>query len=360
MTLRDLIAFSLLDAPRWRKSAALFALSAADPAHAAPDALDLLVAWCRPVETAALRRSLELRVAADEALERASRLGIQPIGLFDPRYPAALAAIPDPPAIVWVLGQPGPAALAGRLVAIVGSRRASAYGLEVAERLAYDLARAGVVVVSGLARGCDGAAHRGALAGGGPTVAVMGCGADVVYPRDHRALYDDIARAGAVISELPPGTPPLAWHFPLRNRVISGLVRAVVVVEASERSGSLITAACALEQGRDVMAVPGSIFGSRHHGSHALLRDGARLVQSAADVLDELGWGPRQPGLPQSPAAPDPLLHHLDCGEDCDLDTVVARSGLSAAAALSQLMALELAGFVKRVAGGRFLRADRH
>src|SRR5262249_12251820 len=173
--------------------------------------------------------------------------------------------------------------------AIVGSRAASPYALSVATQLAGDLAARGVVVVSGLARGVDSAAHRGALGAGGVTVAVLGSGVDVVYPREHASLAAQIDERGAVISELVPGTPPNPLFFPLRNRIISGLSRAIVVVEANEKSGSLIPARCALDQGRDVLAVPGNVLTGRNRGAHALLRDGAKIVESADDILEELG-----------------------------------------------------------------------
>jgi DNA processing protein len=245
-------------------------------------------------------------------------------------------------------------------VAIVGSRAASTGGLLVAERLGRELAATGLTIVSGLARGCDAAAHRGALAGGGGTIAVLGCGVDVVYPPEHATLHRQVLAGGAVVSELPPGAPPLPAHFPQRNRIISGLARAVVVVEASEKSGSLITAACALEQGRDVMAVPGSTLGSRHRGCHALLRDGARLVETAGDVLEELGIAGRTLGETAPRAAErDPLLRLLGSEDDGDLDELVVRSGLPVSVVLQRLLALELAGHVRRAAGGRFVRARR-
>src|SRR5436190_1073263 len=159
----------------------------------------------------------------------------------------------------------------------------------VVRRLARDLAACGLVVVSGLARGVDSAAHRGALADAGVTVAVLGSGVDVMYPPEHGSLAKEIDKAGAVVSELVPGTPPQSWFFPLRNRIISGLSRAVVVIEAGEKSGSLITARCALEQGRDVLAVPGNVLSGRNRGAHGLLRDGAKIVESADDILEELG-----------------------------------------------------------------------
>jgi DNA processing protein len=354
MTRRDFVALSLLPSARRR---AIHALSALPPGSLdAKDALELLVGFCAREEDGAAGLAARLLEGADAALGRAETCGIQAVAVTDPAYPASLRAIADPPLVLWVSGRVG--VLRAPAVAIVGSRAASDTGLEVAERLGHDLAAAGVAVTSGLARGCDAAAHRGALAAGGRTIAVLGCGADVVYPAEHRGLYNRVSEAGAVVAELPPGTPPLPMHFPLRNRIISGLSRAVVVVEASERSGSLITAACALEQGRDVMAVPGSIANNRHRGCHALLRDGARLVETAADVLDELGLGAGQTGQADEPGGDDPLLGLL--GEaDGDLDAMAGRSGLDVPTLLRRLLALELAGRVRRAPGGRFVRVRR-
>jgi len=220
------------------------------------------------------------------------------------------------------------------------------------------------VVVSGLGRGVDAAAHRGALAGGGTTVAVLGSGIDVMYPREHLSLAGEIERSGVVTSELVPGTPPQAQFFPRRNRIISGLSRAVVVIEAGEKSGSLITARCALEQGRDVLAVPGNVLSGRNRGAHALLRDGATIVESADDVLEELGMfsgagrAGGAGGAGKSVHSIDPLLACLTPGEPSDLDEIAERSGLSSARLLPRLFELELQGAVKRVGGGRFVRID--
>jgi DNA processing protein len=272
----------------------------------------------------------------------------------DPAYPPLLATIFDPPEELWVRGQAD--VLSGHAVAIVGSRAASHYALDMAAALAFDLARCGLVVVSGMARGVDAAAHRGALQAEGSTIAVLGSGVDVAYPGEHADLLLKIATTGAVVSEYPPGTPPLAHHFPLRNRIISGLSRAVVVVEAHERSGSLITARCALEQGRDVMAVPGNALSGRNRGSHALLKDGAKLVEAADDILEELG-------LRQELAAVvdrrNPLLHNglmltMQAGETYGLDELGSASGLSASELLPLLTELELKGEVVRTVGGRF------
>jgi DNA processing protein len=253
-------------------------------------------------------------------------------------------------------------------VAIVGSRRASPYALEVAHRLGADLARRGVIVVSGMARGVDSAAHRGALDGGGATVAVFGCGVDVIYPPEHRALAERIVTCGALVSEFDPGMPPLKSNFPQRNRIISGLSLAVVVVEAAEGSGSLITADFALEQGRAVLAVPGNVLGGRNYGAHALLRDGAKLVECADDILEEITPGigdwrlgtsdakePRRPVL----ASQDPVVRSMDEGDAYDLDEIAERSGVDRVKLLPRLLELELAGSLGRVEGGRFVRFRR-
>jgi DNA processing protein len=307
----------------------------------------------------------QLRARAAAALARARAAAIEAVSWGDPRYPAALAAIADPPPVLWARGNVR--ALEKPAVALVGSRAGSAYALAVADRLAGDLAARGLVVVSGLARGVDSAAHRAALAVRGATVAVMGCGADRVYPAEHETLARDIAAEGAILSELAPGTPPLPRFFPRRNRIISGLVRAVVVIEAGERSGSLITARCALEQGRDVLAVPGNVLNGRNRGSHGLLRDGAKIVESADDILEELGFGPGrddEPSPGDCPSKPetvphDPVLAALAPGEASDLDGIAERSGLTAAKLLPRLFDLELRGLVRRAGGGRFVRIDR-
>lgn len=303
-----------------------------------------------------------LRSRATIALAAASKAGIDAIAWSDPEYPPMLAAIVDPPPVVWLRGCRS--AFDAPAVAIVGSRAGSPYALSVAEQLAADLAARGVAVVSGLARGVDSAAHRGALSAAGATVAVLGSGADVVYPREHEPLARAIAAAGAVVSELVPGTRPQPRFFPLRNRIISGLARAVVVIEAGEKSGSLITARCALEQGRDVLAVPGNVLNGRNRGGHALLRDGAKIVETADDILEELGVGLGRPVAAASDRGrgnegrADPLLACLPPGEACDLDVIAGRSGLAAVRLLPRLLDLELRGLVRRAGGGRFIRID--
>jgi DNA processing protein len=244
-------------------------------------------------------------------------------------------------------------------VAIVGSRSATPTGISVAARLGRELADAGLVVVSGLARGVDAAAHRGALDGMGHTIAVLGSGADVIYPPEHTSLARQILeRGGAIVSELAPGTPPRAGHFPLRNRIISGLARAVVVVEASEKSGSLITAKAALEQGRDVLAVPGNVISGRHRGCHALIKDGARLVETVDDVLEELKW--RREAVRSRPRVNSLQLSGLEgtmaVGEPYSLDELAEATGRGVQDLLAELGALELAGRIERRAGSVFVR----
>ncbi len=281
----------------------------------------------------------------------------------DLRFPTALAAIHDPPDTLWIKGDAE--ALRVPCVAIVGSRAASPYALEVARRLGADLARRNVAVVSGMARGVDSAAHRGALEGDGITIAVFGCGVDVIYPPEHRGLADRILERGAFVSEFPPGTPPRREHFPQRNRIISGLSLAVVIVEAAEKSGSLITADFAMEQGRTVLAVPGNVLGGRNFGAHALLRDGAKLVECADDILEELPPGIRDLGLgigttkesrTPNPASHDPVLRSMEEGDSYDLDEISDRAGVDRMKLLPRLLELELAGAVRRVEGGRFVR----
>jgi DNA processing protein len=306
----------------------------------------------------------DLQQSASRALDRAARANIVAIAWDAPAYPPSLSAIVDPPPVLWVRGNL--AALERPAVAIVGSRVGSAYALGVAEQLASGLAGGGAAVVSGLARGVDSAAHRGTVAAGGATIAVLGCGADVIYPSEHGPLALEIMREGLLVSELAPGTPPLQQFFPRRNRIISGLSRAVVVIEANEKSGSLITARCALEQGRDVLAVPGNVLNGRNRGGHALIRDGAKIVETADDIFEELGMpassaarrAADEPGRAGS-SSNDPVLASLAPGEPCDLDGLAERTGLAASRLLPRLLDLELRGLVRRVGGGRFARFDR-
>lgn len=278
--------------------------------------------------------------------------------LDHPAFPALLLQTADPPLLLYLQGDL--ACLAGPAVAVVGSRHPSAQGSDNAHTFAADLARAGWVVVSGLALGIDAAAHEGALAAGGRTLAVVGTGLDITYPPRHRALALRIAAQGALLSEYAPGTPPLREHFPQRNRLIAGLTRGTLVVEAALRSGSLITARLANEAGREVWAVPGSIHALQARGCHALIKQGATLVEAAQDVLDDLqNPGLRQAALPLETGAEttpaDPLLAAL--GEDpVTLDALLARTGESTAMLSARLLELELAGQVARLPGGLYQR----
>ena len=368
MTLDDWVALAML----WWRGRGRRAIASwlSDPhgaarlGHASEVALPALVAGIAP-RLASPGRLAAARDRAEAAMAAATAVGIEAVPWPDSRYPALLAAIADPPPVLWLRGDV--TALHGTTVAVVGSRAGTVYACEVSRNLGADLASRGVSVVSGLARGVDSAAHRGVLAAGGRTIAVLGSGVDVVYPPEHAGLAREIARRGLLVSELPPGTTPRPAYFPLRNRLISGLSRAVVVVEASERSGSLITARLALEQGRDVMAVPGNVLTGRNRGAHGLLKDGARLVETADDVVEELGLAAGDASRGADPTgprravaagdAPDPVLRHMDAGEVYGFDDLAARSGLDSAALLARLTDLELQGRIARAGAGQFVRA---
>jgi DNA processing protein len=311
-----------------------------------------------PAERAARLAAAHRRAAL--ALADAARQDIVALPWHDAAYPALLREICDPPIVLWCRGESG--CLARPAVAVVGSRRATPAGLSIARALGRGLAEAGLLVVSGLARGVDGAAHEGALEAGGPTAAVLGCGADVLYPPEHGRLAQRIRESGLITTEFPPGMPPLPHHFPLRNRIISGLCRAVVVIEASHRSGSLITARSALEQGRDVLAVPGNVASGRSSGCHALIKDGAALVETVEDVLNELRWPQRAAGL-AADGVKSLVLSQLEVamalGEVYSVDDLAGVTGLSATDLLAELGALEIAGRVTRFPGGGFAKLDK-
>ena len=353
MDLHTAISVSMLGVSRIRACALFKELRQTDPRTSLTTLLGAL--GVPDVERQLLNDAARMR--ADAALVESRSAGMDAIAWFDPRYPALLNCVSDPPPVLWtrgsaaVLGQPA--------VAIVGSRAATTYALDVGARLAGELAERGVVVTSGLARGVDSAAHRGSLDAGGPTIAVLGSGLDKVYPPEHEDLAQMIANNGVVVSELGPGAVPLPENFPLRNRIISGISLAVVVVEASEKSGSLITARCATEQGRDVMAVPGSVLSGRNRGSHSLLKDGAKVVETADDILEELGWPAARAAVELAkPLTQDPLLARMEAGEVYRLEELVGTTGTAPSKLLPRLMDLELQGHVAAVGGGRFTRTS--
>lgn len=263
----------------------------------------------------------------------------------DASYPGLLAAIHDPPPQLFVRGRGEAALLAAAAVAVVGARSCSSYGRSVARTLGRELAAAGLVVVSGMARGIDGEAHRGALDGGGTTIAVLGCGIDRDYPAAHRELARRICERGLVVSEYEPGVEPAPWRFPARNRIIAGLCSATVVVEARERSGALITADFALEEGRDVLAVPGEITSSLSAGTNALLRLGAIPVTSAADVLELFDLVPA-PASPADLGATAQAVLALLADGPRSADEIVQAAGIGSAPLSASLIELELAGRV--------------
>jgi DNA processing protein len=296
-------------------------------------------------------------------VKQMAELGARLVTIRDREYPANLRQIYDPPPVLFVRG--GLRAEDERCVAIVGTRRATPYGRLVSETLGRDLAARGITVVSGMAVGADAAAHRGALSAGGRTIGVLACGIDVPYPRDTMELREQAVRSGAVVSELPLGTPARAQRFAARNRLISGLALGVVVTEAPEKSGALITAGLAANQGRQVFAVPGSVNSELSRGTHALLRDGARLVESVEDILDELD-------LPAVAAAEEPAaqVEEADLGLTGDerslldaltlqqkhVDAILDQCRLPSSRASAGLLMLELKGLVRRLPGNMFMR----
>ncbi len=325
-------------------------------------------AWCaapHELREAGLdRRSLASLIAARREidpvaeLERLTASGAIALNWDDPRYPQRLLAIHDPPPVLYVLGELRPED--DWAIAVVGTRAASAYGREVARTLSGDLARAGVSIVSGLARGIDGYAHRAALDAGGRTIAVLGSSVDIIYPWEHHKLAQEIVSQGAVISEYPLGTPPEGNNFPPRNRIISGLSRGVVIVEAGERSGALITAGFAADQGRDVFAVPGSIFQRNCQGTNRLIRDGAQPILSANDVLEALNLTTVSSQVEAQMLLPADetearLLDQLG-GDPMHIDEVGRSTGLSPAVVSSTLALMELKGLVRHVGGMQYMR----
>jgi DNA processing protein len=298
-----------------------------------------------------------------EEIRLISEAGARILPFTDNHYPARLRMIPDPPPFLYIKGELREED--EKAVAVVGSRSASDYGTRITRELCQGLASLGFTVVSGMARGIDGEAHEAALGVGGRTVAVLGSGVDVAYPPEHEGLYRRICHKGAILSQLPMGTPPFSFNFQSRNRLISGLSLGVVVVEATEKSGSLITAGLALEQGREVFAVPGEAGASRSRGTHRLIRQGAKLVENVQDIVEEIAPQLLERGRVAQKAAPPSLPPHLslEAGKIFELvlqgpiqiDELIQRSGISAAKVSEILLDLEIKGLLRQLPGKRFM-----
>lgn len=305
------------------------------------------------------------RRRADQEFEKLLHLNISLLPQTSPLYPDHLLQIHDPPLALFYRGDPS--CLSSPVVALIGSRACSDYGRRVSGIFASELAARGVTVISGVAYGIDGAAHKGALAAGGKTAGVLGCGLDVVYPGKHGHLYESIAAQGVLLSEYPLATRPDGFRFPARNRIISGLASAVVVVEATEQSGSLITARLALDQGRDVFAVPGRVDSVKSSGTHRLIQQGAYLVHSVQDIFDELEIMPDKTGgeQPEKNCEEPEAVHGdearlLDCLDTypLDIDTIIRVTGFDAAAIHGMLLHLELSGRIRQLPGQLYERVS--
>lgn len=303
------------------------------------------------------------RQRAQRELDQLAARNVSLLSLSSSEYPDSLRSLPDSPVLLYFSGNLG--WLTHPAVAIIGARTATEYGRRISSMLAAELAAMGITIVSGAAYGIDAAAHRGALQAGGGTAAVLGCGVDVVYPRSHARLFREIIDNGVLLSEYPLGTPPEGFHFPARNRIISGLVKGVVVVEATEKSGSLITARLALDQGREVFAVPGRIDSPKSAGTHKLIQQGAHLVHTAADILDGLSWGNGSRILPQKLENMSGDLfvslqerQLLDCLDiyPRDIDTIGRMTNFAIDELHILLLQLELKGLVRQLPGQQYER----
>ncbi len=327
---------------------------------AAGDEELLQVEGIRKQHVTALRQA-QREVNAAQIRAKCEQYGVRPVPINDPEYPPLLKEIADPPPMLFVQGQ-----LDTRdhlAVAIVGTRKATPYGLRVAHRLAADLAKRGFTVISGMALGIDGEAHRGALEAGGRTIAVMASGPDITFPAAHRQLREEIASSGAVVTEYAFGTEPIRERFPARNRLISGMAMGVVVVEAPDQSGALITARLGAEQGREVFAVPGDVNSPMSRGCHALIKDGARLVEFPEDVIE--GLGILLQTVPERDRREVPQLlgdekrvYEAVSFTPTDVDVLSEKTGLSAANVSAALMLLEVKGLVQRNPGGTFVKVS--
>ncbi len=298
---------------------------------------------------------------AERELARVTAVGARLVSFADPEYPPLLRHLYDAPLVLFARGM---ALEAGPAVAIVGARRATAYGIAIARELAAGLALAGVAVVSGLARGIDGAAHEGALAAQGRTLAVLGSGVDVIYPREHGELAERVVAGGTLLSERPVGTAPLPAHFPARNRILAGMTQGTVVIEAAERSGSLITARLANESGREVFAVPGRVDSPLSAGVHLLIREGATLVRDVEDVLEQItpalrARGERARSGEGTPEDAAPSILDLLAGGAASVDDLIRASSRPAGEIIAMMLDFELRGVVRQVAGRRFQLTGR-
>lgn len=308
---------------------------------------------------AALITETDIQGKVRSELKLVEELNASIVTFTDKSYPNNLKQIYDPPPLLYVRGDLQ--AKDDLAISMVGSRLSSSYGRMITERIAGDMARHGVTIVSGMARGIDSAAHRGALSAGGRTIAVLGCGVDIVYPPENRRLFEEITAHGAVISEFPMSTPPEGTNFPRRNRIISGLSLGVVVVQADSRSGSLITAGLALEQNRDVFAVPGNVGMARSRGTNRLIKQGAKLVESADDILEEILPRFQHQGLEPTDVKPsledeEGRVFRIIEDEPAHIDSIIAQTGMDASRVSAILLQLELKGLVQQLPGKRFAK----
>lgn len=316
---------------------------------------ELVASGIVPPAVAAMIVRHDYRSFVDSECRAIEKCGARVIDFQSPAYPPLLREISDTPPFLYVRGELDTKSPA---VAIVGSRRATPYGVQATGRISAELAEQGVTVVSGMARGIDTAAHKGALGAGGASIGVLGCGIDVVYPSENRKLFEEMAVRGALVSEFPTGTGPLSGNFPRRNRIISGLSLGVLVVEAAEKSGSLITARFALEQGRDVYAIPGAITSPASRGCNSLIKQGAKLVETTADILEELPAAGTNRHLPQQPKLQltqgEERLYTLLAEGPMQIDDLAGRAGLTVQELSVILLRLELQGIVIQLPGKIF------
>ena len=290
----------------------------------------------------------------EDDLEKLDSIGAGIVTIRDKEYPPLLKNIPDPPIVLY---KKGPLEAGMNTLAIVGSRKATSEGMNLTEKIGETLSSVGITVVSGLARGIDAAAHRGALKEKGKTVAVLGCGIDICYPPENRQLFKTTGEEGLILTEYAPGEEPLPYHFPERNRIIAGLSKGVLVVEASQKSGSLITARLGLEYGREVMAIPGSVFREEYKGANALIKQGAKLVENINDILTTSfpGYEPKQKEPVNVSPEEEKIFSHIGF-EKVHIDEIIEKSGMKAKQVMAMLTRLEMKEIIREVPGGFYIR----